>query len=115
MTGALSDKKDWESTKKHGVSVMHELDKVVEKNVIDIKTSLSFLQKPPEKKQAWQSKSPDYIRVGSLLLREGRIFTKDIILAKGGNRDGVVNAASALYLIRSILLARKLLLVGQGP
>jgi hypothetical protein len=96
MTGALSDKKDWESTKKHGVSVMRELGKVVEKNVIDIKTSLSFLQKPPEKKQGWQSKSPDYIRVGSLLLREGRIFTKDILLAKGGNGDGVVNAASAL-------------------
>ena len=79
MTGALSDKKDWESTKKHGVSVMRELGKVVEKNVIDIKTSLSFLQKPPEKKQGWQSKSPDYIRVGSLLLREGRIFTKDTL------------------------------------
>jgi hypothetical protein len=94
MTGASSDKKDWESKKKHGVSVMRELGKVVEKNVIDIKTSLSLLQKPPEKKQGWQSKSPDYIRVGSLLLREGRIFTKDILLAKGGKGDSAVSAAS---------------------
>lgn len=76
---------DWESTKKHGVSVMRELGKVVEKNVSDIKTSLAFLQQPPTKKADWKSKSPDYIRVGSILLREGRIFTKDILLSKTNN------------------------------
>jgi hypothetical protein len=83
-----SDRKDWESTTKHGVSVMRELGRVVEKNVLDMKTSLSLLQRPPEKKEGWQSKSPDYIRVGSALLREGRIFTKDILLPKGGGGGG---------------------------
>ena len=78
---------DWESTKKHGVSVMRELGKVVEKNVSDIKTSLAFLQQPPQKKADWKSKSPDYIRVGSILLREGRIFTKDILLSKPNNNN----------------------------
>ena len=78
---------DWESTKKHGVSVMRELGKVVEKNVSDIKTSLAFLQQPPQKKADWKSKSPDYIRVGSILLREGRIFTKDILLSKHNNNN----------------------------
>ena len=57
---------DWESTKKHGVSVIRELGKVVEKNVSDIKTTLAFLQQPPTKKADWKSKSPDYIRVGSI-------------------------------------------------
>ncbi len=93
-----SDKKDWESTTKHGVSVMRELGRVVEKNVLDMKTSLSFLQKPPEKKHGWQSKSPDYIRVGSVLLREGRIFTKDILLPKGGGHgDGHLKAAASAH------------------
>jgi len=78
---------DWESTKKHGVSVMRELGKVVEKNVSDITTSLAFLQQPPQKKADWKSKSPDYIRVGSILLREGRIFTKDILLSKPNNNN----------------------------
>jgi hypothetical protein len=80
---------DWESTKKQGVSVIRELGKVVEKNVSDIKTTLAFLQQPPTKKADWKSKSPDYIRVGSILLREGRIFTKDILLTKTNNNNAM--------------------------
>mmetsp|Transcript_18884 Transcript_18884/g.39744 ORF Transcript_18884/g.39744 Transcript_18884/m.39744 type:complete len:569 (-) Transcript_18884:821-2527(-) len=91
----VKDSKDWKTKKEHGVSVMRELGKVVEKNVTDIKNQVVFLQKPPEKKAGWESKKPDDIRVGSILLREARIFNKDILLAKGGNGDNeVVETAS---------------------
>ena len=73
--------RDWKSKKEHGVSVMRELSKVVETNVRDIKDQVSFLNAPPSKKQGWQSMPPDYIRVGAMLLREARIFTKDILVA----------------------------------
>lgn len=93
--------KDWKAKKEHGVSVMRELGKVVEKNVSDIKNQVAFLQKPPEKKKGWVSKPPDDIRVGSILLREARIFTKDILVAKGGNGDNAVLATSAIVSERS--------------
>ncbi len=83
VRGVASEKTDWQLTKEQGVSVMKELGKVVEKNISDMKTSLSFLQKPPEKKQGWESNAPDDIRVGSVLVRQGRIFTKDILVAAG--------------------------------
>ena len=89
VRGVASDKTDWQLTKEHGVSVMKELGKVVEKNITDMKTSLSFLQKPPEKKQGWEAKAPDDIRVGSVLVRQGRIFTKDILVAAGINDENV--------------------------
>lgn len=91
VRGSASEKTDWQMTKEQGVSVMKELGKVVEKNITDMKTSLSFLQKPPEKKQGWESKAPDDIRVGSLLVRQGRIFTKDLLVA--GVHDDTLNAA----------------------
>jgi len=90
-----SDGKDWKSKKEKGVSVMRELGRVVEKNVSDIKNQVAFLQKAPEKKEGWVPKPPDDIRVGSILLREARIFTKDILVAKG-NGDDAVNATSAI-------------------
>lgn len=95
-TEATTERKDWKSKKEHGLSVMQELGKVVEKNVSDIKNQVAFLQKPPGKKQGWQSKPPDDIRVGSILLREARIFTKDILVAKGGNGDDAVKATSVI-------------------
>ncbi|KAL7535442.1 hypothetical protein ACHAXR_008755 [Thalassiosira sp. AJA248-18] len=94
--GTFSEGRDWKAKKEHGVSVMRELGKVVEKNVTDIKNQVAFLQKPPGKKLGWVSKPPDDIRVGSILLREARIFTKDILVAKGGNGDDAAQATSAL-------------------
>jgi len=96
-TDSFSDK-NWKSKKEHGVSVMRELGKVVEKNVSDIKNQVAFLQKPPGKKPGWKSKPPEYIRVGSILLREARIFNKDILLAKGGNSDNAANTTPAAIL-----------------
>lgn len=94
-TQKSSDGKSWEKRKEKGVSVMRELSRVVEKNVSDIKNQVAFLQKAPEKKEGWVSRPPDDIRVGSILLREARIFTKDILVAKGGgNGDDAVNATS---------------------
>lgn len=80
-TEPLAGCKDWKSKKEHGVSVMRELGKVVETNVRDIKDQVLFLNAPPSKKQGWQSVPPDHIRVGAILLREARIFTKDILVA----------------------------------
>lgn len=97
-TDSITEGKDWKGKKEHGVSVMRELGKVVEKNVTDIKNQVAFLQKPPGKKQGWESRPADDIRVGSILLREARIFNKDILLAKGGNGDDVANATSAIVL-----------------
>lgn len=99
--GASAEGKDWKSKKESGMSVMRELGKVVNKNVSDIKGQIAFLQKPPEKKAGWVAKKADDIRLGSLLLREGRIFTKDILVAKGGVGDDAVRATSALVSERS--------------
>lgn len=88
--------KDWKSKKEYGVSVMRELGKVVETNVRDIKDQVLFLNAPPSKKPGWQPKPPDYVRVGAILLREARIFTKDILVAKGGNGDDADNVASEI-------------------
>ena len=96
-----SGKDSWKAKKDQGVSVMRELGKVVEKNVSDIKNQVAFLQKPPEKKAGWVTKPPDNIRVGSILLREARIFTKDILVAKGGNGDDAVLATSAIVTERT--------------
>jgi hypothetical protein len=93
VRGVATEKTDWQLTKEQGVSVMKELGKVVEKNISDMKTSISFLQKPPEKKQGWEAKPPDDIRIGSILVREGRIFTKDILVSAGAH-DENLNAAS---------------------
>ena len=89
-----AESKDWKAKKERGMSVMRELGKVVEKNVAEIKNQVTFLQKPPEKKQGWVEKPPDDIRVGSMLFREARIFTKDVLVAKGGNGDGAVKEVS---------------------
>jgi len=75
------------SKKECGVSLMREVTKVVEKNVDQIKNQVGFLQKPPDKKDGWKAGIPDDIRVGSILLREARIFLKDIIIIKGDD-DG---------------------------
>jgi len=103
VRGASTDtgRDSWKSKKKHGVSVMRELGKVVEKNVSDIKNQIAILQKPPEKKQGWVTKQPDDVRIGSILLREARIFTKDILVAKGGNGDDAANVTSVLVAERS--------------
>jgi len=68
-----------------GIDVMRQLGKVVEKNVAGIKENMEYLQKPPPKKAGLESKPPnDMIRIGSFLLREMRIFTKDV-LGQGQN------------------------------
>lgn len=100
-TDSFAEGKDWKAKKEQGVSVMRELGKVVEKNVSDIKNQVAFLHKPPGKKQGWKPRPPDDIRVGSILLREARIFNKDILLAKGGNGDDAVNATSTVVLKQS--------------
>ena len=70
-----------------GIDVMRQLGKVVEKNMAEIKENMTFLQKPPPKKDGWaEKKAEDIIRIGSFLLREMRIFTKDV-LGQGGNAN----------------------------
>lgn len=74
------------------VSVIRQLGKVVEQNVTDIKDQMSFLQKPPKRKEGLPKKKVDIVRIGSLLLREMRIFTKDVLVQKSNAvvpNDGV--------------------------
>ena len=85
---------DWARTKDSVKSLSDALGKVVEKNVSDIKHQMSFLQKPPPRKEGHKSSPPEYIRVGSLVLREGRIFTKDILLGKVEETTTTTNAES---------------------
>lgn len=78
-----SYKEDWSRTKDSIRSLSDSLGKVVEQNVSDIKHQMSFLQMPPPRKEGWPTPPPEYIRVGSLMLREARIFTKDVLVGKG--------------------------------
>jgi len=98
-------KEAWKAKKEHGVSVMRELGKVVEKNVTDIKNQVAFLQQAPPKKQGWVSKPPDDIRIGSILLREARVFLKEVLVTKAGGGagkgDDAVNATSMIISERS--------------
>ena len=74
------------------VSVLRQLGKVVEKNVTDIKDQVTFLQKPPKRKEGLAKKKMDVVRIGSLLLREMRIFTKDVLVQKNKNTSGPIAA-----------------------
>ena len=76
------------------VSVLRQLGKVVEKNVTDIKDQVTFLQKPPKRKEGLPKKKMDVVRIGSFLLREMRIFTKDVLVQKKKNTNGS-NSADA--------------------
>lgn len=76
-------KEDWSRQKQKVKSLGNALGKVVEQNVSDIKHQMGFLQKPPPRKENWPYSQPENIRVGSLMLREGRIFTKDVLVGKG--------------------------------
>jgi hypothetical protein len=64
------------------VSVIRQLGKVVEQNVTDIKDQMTFLQKPPKRKEELIKKKMDIVRIGSFLLREMRVFTKDVLVTK---------------------------------
>lgn len=75
-------KEDWSRQKKKMKSLGNALGEVVQQNVSDIKHQMGFLQKPPPRKEGWKSGAPDYIRVGSLMLREVRIFTKHVLVGK---------------------------------
>ena len=65
-----------------GVSVIRQLGKVMEQNVNDIQAQMTFLQKPPKRKEGLPKKKMDMVRIGSMLLREMRIFTKDVLVQK---------------------------------
>jgi hypothetical protein len=64
------------------VSVIRQLGKVVEQNVTDIKDQMTFLKKPPKRKEGLIKKKMDIVRIGSFLLREMRVFTKDVLVTK---------------------------------
>jgi hypothetical protein len=64
------------------VSVIRQLGKVVEQNVTDIKDQMTFLKKPPKRKEGLIKKTMDIVRIGSFLLREMRVFTKDVLVTK---------------------------------
>jgi hypothetical protein len=73
------------------------LGKVVEQNVTIAKIK-SFLQKPPKRKEGLPKKKMDIVRIGSLLLREMRVFTKDVLVQKNNatTANDISNAADAV-------------------
>eukprot|EP00970_Alexandrium_tamarense_P010031 scaffold1992_cov203-Alexandrium_tamarense.AAC.20 len=72
------------------VSVIRQLGKVMEQNVSDIKDQMGFLSKPPPRKEGLETQPADIVRIGSFLLREMRIFTKDVLVSKGKSTNTTV-------------------------
>lgn len=107
-------KEDWSRQKSKMTSLGSALGEVVEQNVSDIKHQMGFLRMPPPKKEGWSSSSPDNVRVGSLMLRQGRIFTKNVLVGKGeeptielpenGNMDHRISGWSRPIVIYELVL-----------
>jgi hypothetical protein len=71
---------------KEGIQVMKQVGKVVEKNVLNMKEQVDALSKPPPIRKDWKPMEyPDLFRFGYIVLKDARIFTKDIILVSGGD------------------------------
>jgi hypothetical protein len=69
---------------KEGIQVMKQVGKVVEKNVLNMKEQVDALSKPPPFRKDWKPLgSPDLFRFGYIVLKDARIFTKDIITVPG--------------------------------
>lgn len=63
------------------VKVMKEMGKAVEKNVSEIQAQIESYKKPPQKKKDWKSKpSNDLFRIGYIIVKDLRVFTKELVL-----------------------------------
>jgi len=71
---------------KEGIQVMKQVGKVVEKNVLNMKEQVDALSKPPPFRKDWKPMEyPDLFRFGYIVLKDARIFTKDIIIVPGAD------------------------------
>lgn len=81
---------------KEGIQLMKHVGKVVEKNVLDMKSQVDSLAQPPPRKEGLvMDEHPDLFRIGWIIIQDIRIFSKDIILVRGssafedsGNTEG---------------------------
>jgi len=71
---------------KEGIQLMKHVGKVVEKNVLDMKSQVDSLAKPPPRKEGLvMDENPDLFRIGWIIIQDIRIFSKDIILVRGSS------------------------------
>eukprot|EP00555_Chaetoceros_dichaeta_P007742 CAMPEP_0198257492 /NCGR_PEP_ID=MMETSP1447-20131203/7161_1 /TAXON_ID=420782 /ORGANISM="Chaetoceros dichaeta, Strain CCMP1751" /LENGTH=422 /DNA_ID=CAMNT_0043944411 /DNA_START=384 /DNA_END=1652 /DNA_ORIENTATION=+ len=71
---------------KEGIQLMKDVGKVVEKNVLDMKSQVDSLAKPPPRKEGLvMEENPDLFRIGWIIIQDIRIFSKDIILVRGSS------------------------------
>jgi hypothetical protein len=75
---------------KESLKVVKSMGKAVERNVTEIQQSL----KPPEKKKDYVRPKEELLRIGFLVFRDIRIFTKDVILSSGGTGASASPAVS---------------------
>lgn len=80
-----------QSIAKESLQVIKNMQKAVERNVEEIKEQVDAFTKPPPKKLNWKKPRMDTIRIGYLLGKDIRIFTKGIIL----NSSQKINNAKA--------------------
>jgi len=80
-----------------GMRVMQQVGKVVEKNVSNIKEQVDSFSKPPPKKVGFVSKAQiDLFRVGGVVVKDLRVFTKDMMMVvPTTNRTGVPKTTAA--------------------
>jgi len=78
---------------KESFKVVKSMSKAVERNVSEIQQSL----KPPDKKKDYVKPSDDLLRIGFLVFRDARIFTKDVILSSssGSSTNNVSPTAAS--------------------
>lgn len=87
---------------KEGLQVINEVGRVVKKNVLDMKEQVDALSKPPPVKEGWVQPNNTanlYFRFGNIVIKDIRVFTKDMILAHKNVVDSSVGLSSGVTTI----------------
>lgn len=87
---------DLESLAKDGVKVIQQMGKVLGRNVAEMKEQADTFQ-PPPKKEGWvDPPMEDKFRFGRIVVRDARIFTKDMI---GGAEKAPSSSATSEHAV----------------
>jgi len=79
---------------KESMDVIKQMHKAVGKNVTKIKQHVDSITKPPPKRTDWKPPRLDVIRIGYIVGKDLRIFSKDIILRTGANTKDAADASA---------------------
>ena len=80
-----------QSIAKESIQVIKNMHKAVERNVEEIKQQVDVFTKPPPKKPNWKPPRMDTIRIGYIIGKDIRIFTKGVILSSNKNVNNMSN------------------------